>query len=158
MLRRIMEEIGNRYKAEQQILSESSITSEKKDNIYMDSQKVIEAFSLWLARAAAHGPIVLVIDALNQLEDKENAPDLGWLPWSYSPNVRLIVSTLPGRSLDALKKRNWTELTINLMGQDEQERYIIDYMKRYRKELNPTKESGLSKNNKQRITLPPDSS
>lgn len=138
MLRRIMEEIGNRYKAEQQILSESSITSEKKDNIYMDSQKVIEAFSLWLARAAAHGPIVLVIDALNQLEDKENAPDLGWLPWSYSPNVRLIVSTLPGRSLDALKKRNWTELTINLMGQDEQERYIIDYLKRYRKELNPT--------------------
>ncbi len=50
------------------------------DEIPSDPQKVIEVFPLWLAKAAAKGRFILVLDALNQLEDRDNAPDLGWLP------------------------------------------------------------------------------
>jgi hypothetical protein len=45
--------------------------------------------------AAAKGRVVLVLDAINQLEDRDGAPDLVWLPPVLPENVRLIVSTLP---------------------------------------------------------------
>jgi hypothetical protein len=38
--------------------------------------------------------IILVLDGLNQLEDRDQAPDLVWLPPETAPNVRLL-STLP---------------------------------------------------------------
>ena len=46
------------------------------------------ALAKWLPMAAARGKIVLVLDALNQLEDRDSAPDLLWLP-----------SNVPARSL-----------------------------------------------------------
>jgi tetratricopeptide (TPR) repeat protein len=138
MLRRIMKEIQQRYEPQSKIKEDSisSITKEES-GIPTDPKRIVEVFPLWLGRAAANGKIILIIDALNQIEDKDNAPDLSWLPWSFSPNVRLIVSTLPGRSYDALKKREWSELIVSPMQKDEQERYIIDYLKQYSKQLNP---------------------
>ena len=40
--------------------------------------------------AAAQGRVILIIDALNQLEDREGAPDLVWLPPVIPANVRLV--------------------------------------------------------------------
>jgi nephrocystin-3 len=60
-------------------------------------EKLREALPLWLARVASKGRLILVLDALNQLEDRDNAPDLGWLPTYFPPNVRVILSTLPGQ-------------------------------------------------------------
>lgn len=131
MLRRIMEEIRERYEPEKRG-KRMGIINQVKDiftrtgeegSIPTDPKKVVEAFPLWIGRAAARGRFILFLDALNQLEDKDNAPDLGWLPWSFSPNIRLIVSTLPGRSLDALKKRNWPECVIKPM-EKEVRKYI----------------------------------
>ena len=143
MLRRIMEEIKNHLalggtgaqESTRPIPTPSSPTDD--DAIPSDPKKIVETFPLWLARIAAKEKLILIIDALNQLEDRDNAPDLGWLPWSLSPKVRLVVSTLPGRSLDALKKRNWPEMTIGLMERAEQERYIPAYLAKYRKSLEP---------------------
>jgi len=135
LLRRIMEEIQQRYEPETKKEEDLSRITGEESTIPTAPQKVVEAFPLWLAKAAAKGKFILVLDALNQLEDRDNAPDLGWLPWSFSPNVRLIVSTLPGRSLEALKKRNWPEINIRPMEKDEQRKYIIEYLRQYRKEL-----------------------
>ena len=55
----------------------------------------------------AQGRVILVLDGLNQLEDRDQAPDLVWLPPVIPANIRLILSTLPGRPLDDLKKRGW---------------------------------------------------
>ncbi|MCX5698057.1 MAG: tetratricopeptide repeat protein [Candidatus Omnitrophica bacterium] len=144
LLWRIMDEIKERYEPG---------VKEKKAGIFRirglfsggqeeweiptDPQKVVEAFPIWLARAAARGKFILLLDGLNQLEDRDNASDLGWLPYSFPVNVRLIVSTLPGRSSDALKKRNWPELNIQPMEKNEQKKYIIDYLQQYRKALTP---------------------
>ena len=62
------------------------------------------AFPNWLSMAAAKGRVVLVIDALNQLEDRHGALDLTWLPPVVPAKVRLVVSTLPGRPLEAIAK------------------------------------------------------
>jgi nephrocystin-3 len=96
---------------------------------------VVEAFPLWLAKASARGKFILILDALNQLEDRDNAPDLGWLPEYFPPNVRVILSTLPGRSLEAIKKRNYQTLTVQPIDINEKKKFIRDYLKQYRKEL-----------------------
>ena len=46
-------------------------------------------FANALHMAAAKGKVVLVLDALNQLEDRDGAPDLVWLPPAIPANVRL---------------------------------------------------------------------
>jgi hypothetical protein len=81
--------------------------------------------------------VVLIIDALNQLEDREGALDLVWLPPVIPPNVRLILSTLPGRPLNDLTKRGWPTLTVAPLEEAERRDLIKEYLAQYTKELSP---------------------
>jgi tetratricopeptide (TPR) repeat protein len=92
---------------------------------------------LGLLRRPATGRIVLVLDALNQLEDKDQAPDLTWLPPVIPENIRLIVSTLPGRALEALKKRDWPTMQVELLAPDERKQLISDYLGQCAHALSP---------------------
>jgi WD40 repeat protein len=58
-----------------------------------------------MAVARKEKPLIIWLDALDQLSDIERARNLIWLPAELPDNVRLIVSTLPGECLTALKKR-----------------------------------------------------
>jgi tetratricopeptide (TPR) repeat protein len=125
MLRRIMGELRERF----QILEE---IPEKPDELRL-------AFANWLSMAAARGRVVLVLDALNQLEDKDGAPDLVWLPPVIPGKVSLILSTLPGRPLEELERRYWLKntLTIDPLTPEERQAFIPHYLKQYSKELSP---------------------
>ena len=94
-------------------------------------------FANALHMVAARGRLVLVLDALNQIEDRDGAPDLVWLPPVIPANVRLVVSTLPGRPWDDLKKRGWPVLTVEPLTVPEREELIEKYLKRYAKALSP---------------------
>lgn len=83
MLRRIMAEFKLRFGINQEIPE--------------DKVELRIAFANWLHMASAQGKVILIIDALNQLEDKDGAPDLLWLPPEIPKNLRLFLSTLPGR-------------------------------------------------------------
>ncbi|MDE3090905.1 MAG: NACHT domain-containing protein, partial [Chloroflexota bacterium] len=93
------------------------------------------AFANWLSMAAAKGRVVLILDGLNQLEDRDQAPDLVWLPPATPANIRLILSTLPGRPLDDLNKRGWRTLEVQPLGPDERKRLIAEYLAQYTKAL-----------------------
>jgi tetratricopeptide (TPR) repeat protein len=93
------------------------------------------AFANALHMAAARGRVVLVLDALNQLEDREGAPDLVWLSPEIPANVRLVVSTLPGRPLDELSKRGGPMLEVEPLSVPERERLIVEYLAQYTKAL-----------------------
>ena len=93
------------------------------------------AFANGLHMVAARGRLVLVLDALNQIEDRDGAPDLIWLPPVIPANVRLVVSTLPGRAGDNLKQRDWPVLTVEPLTPSERETLIVDYLKQYAKQL-----------------------
>ena len=137
ILRRIMEEIRERYESPSEQLSPSLLAGEGQGEgeIPTDPRKLIEAFPLWLAKAAARGRFILVLDALNQLEDRDNAPDLGWLPAYFPPDVRVILSTLEGRSLTAINKRGWETYHVDLLTSDERRILIPSYLRRFTKEL-----------------------
>jgi len=122
MLRRIMGEFKRRLGLQQDIPDQPDALR--------------SAFPNWLYMAAAKGRVVLVLDALNQLEDRDGAPDLVWLPPVMPGNVRLIGSTLPGRALDEIQKRNWPTLKVELLSADERRKLITGYLAQHAKSLN----------------------
>ncbi len=123
MVRRIMGELKRLFHIEEEV-------PDKPEELRL-------AFANWLSMASAKGKIVLIIDALNQLEDRDGAPDLVWLPPVLPGNVSLIVSTLPGRSLDEIRKRGWATLTVEPLTDEERGLFITKYLAQYTKELSP---------------------
>lgn len=58
-----------------------------------------------LASATAQRPLVLLLDALDQLADAYHAGNLNWLPVELPEHVRLILTTRHGEGLVALRHR-----------------------------------------------------
>jgi tetratricopeptide (TPR) repeat protein len=131
MLRRIISEIKRHYTI--------------RESVPETASGLRREFARWLSMAADRGRFVLILDGLDQLEDTERAPDLAWLPESPPENVRLIVSALPGRSLDALDRRGWPTLTVERLSQDERAQLVSDYLgKLYRKRMSGEQTSRLA--------------
>lgn len=57
-------------------------------------RELVSAFRERLAWATADRPVVVFLDALDQLSESDNARSLVWLPRQLPPHVRLIVSVL----------------------------------------------------------------
>jgi nephrocystin-3 len=121
ILRRIMAEIKRRY--------------DVPDEIPVTPEKLREALPLWLASASAKGRLILILDGLNQLEDRDNALHLGWLPDYFPPNVRLLLSTLPGPSQAAAEKRNWPKYEVKRLDHEERRTLIEEYLARSSRRL-----------------------
>lgn len=119
----------------QRIMLELKRHFEWRDEVPTIPDQIRDQFSEWLNKTAGYGQIVLVLDALNQLSDENNALDLGWLPRVLPINVRLIVSTLPGRSLDALRRRNWPEMTVEPLTFSERGELIEKFLSRFSRRL-----------------------
>ncbi len=120
-LRRIFSEIKERFNIDGEVPNQP--------------ERLVEEFPHWLAMASAQGGMVLILDGLNQIEDRDNAPDIPWLPGFIPENIRLILSTLPGRSLEAIKKRQWPTLEIEGLDPSGRKVLIREYLVRYRKSL-----------------------
>lgn len=114
MLRRIIEEIKEFY-------------SIKKD-VPKDLKDLIDAFPDWIRDASSRGGLVLVLDALNQLDPSNNAHDLGWLPKTFPDNVKIVASTLPGKCENVIKTRKWKTVEIQPLSEKERESLINEYM------------------------------
>jgi Domain of unknown function (DUF4062)/AAA ATPase domain len=70
-----------------------------------EPEKLRSTFADSLEIASTRGRVILLLDGLNQLEDRDGALDLVWLPPVIPENVRVLLSTLPGRTLDELTNR-----------------------------------------------------
>lgn len=121
MLRRIISELILRFDIQLEIPDEA------------DALRSVFTNSLHMV--AAKGRVVIIIDAVNQLEDRDQAPDLVWLSPQIPSNIRLIISTLPGRSLDELTKRGWPSMLVEPLKIHERQLLIKDYLEQYTKQL-----------------------
>ena len=92
LLESLCKQISRRYEAD-----ESTIPSEYKD--------LVQEFPKRLALAKPDKPLIIFLDALDQLSDTNNARNLIWLPAELPPNVHLVVSTLEGECLQALENK-----------------------------------------------------
>lgn len=122
MVRRIMGEFQRLFQVQGEI----------PDN----PEKLKQVFPNWLNMAGSAGRCILVIDALDQLEDRDRARDLAWLPPVIPANIRLILSTLPGRSLEEIDRRGWiNRLEVKPLDNKEREQLIVAFLGQRRKKL-----------------------
>ncbi|MCX6055280.1 MAG: DUF4062 domain-containing protein [Chloroflexi bacterium] len=121
MLRRILGEFNRKFNIQEEIPNKP--------------EALRRAFANLLDRVSVRGRVVLILDALNQLEDRDGAPDLVWLPAHLPVNVRVLLSTLPGRSLDEIRKRGWPILMVEPLQIEERRRLIQGYLALFTKAL-----------------------
>jgi nephrocystin-3 len=121
MLRRILEEFNRRLSLDVEIPGKAVALR--------------TAFANALYKVAAKGRVVLVLDGLNQLDDSDGAPELLWLPPEMPANLRLVISTLPGRVLSEIGRRGWPTLEVKPLTGEERIRLIGAYLAQYSKKL-----------------------
>ena len=94
----------------------------KRQVIPQDYDELVKAFPEFLGLANAQQPLVVFIDALDQLSSVNNPANLRWLPPELPDYVRLIVSVIPGDYLDNLRQRPDVEFfPIQRMSRDNAE-------------------------------------
>jgi nephrocystin-3 len=121
LLRRIMGELKRRFQIPHEIPDQP--------------EALRAAFGSWLHLAAAQGRVVLVLDGLNQLEDRDKLQNLHWLPALFPANVRLIASTVSDRYLEELQKRGWPTTQLRLLEYEERLRLLEAVLGQHAKRL-----------------------
>eukprot|EP01105_Mastigella_eilhardi_P008303 TRINITY_DN2021_c4_g2_i1.p1 TRINITY_DN2021_c4_g2~~TRINITY_DN2021_c4_g2_i1.p1 ORF type:complete len:1404 (-),score=366.79 TRINITY_DN2021_c4_g2_i1:51-4172(-) len=108
-----------------------------KEEIPEDFNELKELFGTLLGtKAKEHfGTIVVILDALNQLDQSFNSHSLDWLPTAFPSNVRVVVSTLKGKCLDVLRRRTIEELVVGPLTKEEQKEIVRKTLWEYRKKL-----------------------
>ena len=87
-------------------------------------------------------PVILVIDALNQMPDDEQA--LEWLPKKRPARVRLLVSALDGKAKSTLLQRKVQVHEVQPLDKERQRQLIDATLARYSKQLSPEDRQRLS--------------
>ena len=123
------------------LMAEIKRWADDPEEVPRSNDDILRDFPLWLSKArikAEHDGIrfIVVMDALNQLEDKDHGRLLGWLPEQpFTGALRLITSTLPGETQEVLEKRKWQTLSIKPLTNDERKQMIVEYLKKFSKKL-----------------------
>uniref|UniRef100_A0A6B2KWF4 NACHT domain-containing protein n=1 Tax=Arcella intermedia TaxID=1963864 RepID=A0A6B2KWF4_9EUKA len=123
-LSRLIQEIGNFF----------NFSTEK---IPEDFKELQTLFSSYMEKLGADQTrkLVLILDALNQLDPTNHAHSLDWLPETFPVNVRTIVSVLPGNVYDVLTRRKREEVSVEALTQEEKSEIVKQTLWQYRKKL-----------------------
>jgi nephrocystin-3 len=138
------------WKLMTRLMAEIKRWTDDPEELPKTNDDMLRDFPLWLSKAriiAEHRGVrcVIILDALNQLEDKDYGRLLGWLPeHPFTGSLRLIVSTLPGDTMEAIEKRDWLTLKIKPLEVEERRRMIIEYLARFSKKMDEPRLDRLS--------------
>jgi hypothetical protein len=115
------------------------------DEIPDDFDKLREAFSKFLAQATASKHVVILIDAINQMDAAHNAHSMRWLPDMLPDSARVIMTTLTGPALDSLRARRAPpiEITLRALNESDATSIVDQYLSRYRKSFDSQQRSSL---------------
>jgi len=107
-----------------------------KEEIPRDPDVLRSAFPNWLSSVSKKGKVVLILDALDRLDDREGAQELIWLPAQLPENISMVISTMPGKVLRTVQQRNYPMLTVEPLLINEAEKLVHTYLAQYSKQLN----------------------
>ena len=125
----------------------SHIIEELRERFSIDeelpaSQSALEkGFSNWLYRAEHLAreeelPVLIVIDALNQLSEQEQ--HLSWLPERWPSGISLMLSTTPEGAGTVLGERGWQSCLVTpLEDQRIRQSIVVRYVREFRKGIAP---------------------
>jgi hypothetical protein len=89
--------------------------------------------------------VVVILDAVNQLDTTHGAHSMTWLPDQLPANVRVVLSSLPGPALDALRRRGSPPVEVRLepLKEADATEIIDQFLDRYRKALDSAQRKAL---------------
>ncbi|XP_071175248.1 uncharacterized protein [Mytilus edulis] len=128
LIRRLFGEIKVFFNFDMQIPSSDSI--------------LIHEIGKWLRMAGSLTKVVIVFDALNQLDSGEGElegteHDLDWIPPEIPPNVFVLISTLPGRAMTACNQAGWPSMQVQPLQDSQKMQILTEYLEGiYGKTLN----------------------
>jgi hypothetical protein len=126
MLRRWIEELGAALRIGPRLADDA------------DSDVIDAAFRALLNRMAAARRVVVLVDALDQLEISTRARFLHWLPRQWPANARLIATAVDGHASKSLQGRAGVEmLTLAPLDVDEARQITQAICARYHRTLEP---------------------
>lgn len=85
---------------------------------------MIESFPEFLAEAGKRRGLLLVLDALDQLDPADGAQDLLWLPPNAPEGVRFVLSAQASASMNVVTRRHWKTLAIPPLTKEERGQLI----------------------------------
>ena len=102
-----------------------------------DYRGLVELLPQLLARVSERRPVLLIIDALNQMEAADGAGSMRWLPEVLPQRARVVVSTLAGEAMEALLARSVRPHLLEVPGftRSEIEECVAGYLKEIRHEF-----------------------
>ncbi|MEW6386512.1 MAG: DUF4062 domain-containing protein [Thermodesulfobacteriota bacterium] len=112
--------------------------SDLHEEIPLDLKELIQKFLGFLQQATATRRVVLLIDALNQMDAAGNAHAMYWLPYDLPENVRVIVSSLEHPALEALQRRGKELVQVKELyplNEDDGLNIVCGFLQWYRKNL-----------------------
>ncbi len=135
------------------LIAEIKRWSEGPGEVPRSHDDLLRDFGLWLAKARARAEhlgvrVIVILDALNQLQDDDHARLLGWLPeHPFTGPLRLVVSTLPVRPpvddpekivddpLKVVADRGWKTMRVEPLTTEERRGMMAHYLARFGKKL-----------------------
>lgn len=113
-----------------------------------------DALRFYFALLARSGRrVVLILDGLDKLEDQDDDLDLTWIPEGPWEGVRLILSSSGGRSLEALRRRNWPSLPVAELTEEERGSLARHVLEVTGQTLEPALVDELSKSDAARLPI-----
>jgi hypothetical protein len=118
VMRHIMEEIKTRY--------------DRTEEIPGKPEELERQFANWLG-FTLQNPVVIIIDGVNQLSG--TAAKLEWVPRFWPKNIRFIITAATEETLNDLRQRNWSEMSVRPLDPDERKAIIVQFLREYGKAL-----------------------
>lgn len=119
----LCDEIRDRY----------GFTADKEDNT---DEKALEGL---FNRVAAEGdkPLLIVLDAINQIIDIDNSKQLNWLPIPPK-KVKILFTTLEDdRTMEVFRNRHYPVFTLQPLTKTQREEMVRGYLSIFSKKLQP---------------------
>ncbi|OGD17713.1 MAG: hypothetical protein A2Y69_05625 [Candidatus Aminicenantes bacterium RBG_13_59_9] len=107
------------------------------EEVPYDDEELRPFFSGILNKTAAIGKTVILVDALNQLDETSEVLKLGWIPDTWPNEVTLVLSTLSDAHLKVLleRKRPPIEIALGALTLKDRKTIIRQTLWDYRKKL-----------------------
>jgi hypothetical protein len=128
-----------------------NLAGEGREKSLYDLNGLSEIFNKCLALSTPQKPILLFLDALDQLSESDNAKSLYWLPRELPGNSRMLVSSLPEQSIQLSNHYN---IALDLLPVEEATEILERWLSAISRTLTPEqKKEVLTKFNKTKLPI-----
>lgn len=95
------------------------------EDVPADPDKLRREWRGLLEKAGCRRPVVLVMDAINQLDPLDRSHELGWFPFELPPGVKVIASAIDGDCLEWLRRRLPSDHVVSVPPLNEEHRRVL---------------------------------